>query len=70
MGYFTINPSSYDGLYDIDFLNDINAVYESEHVRVVKFPLPLVIAINGLKSVGIVAKPDMAYGNEGFEEHS
>lgn len=70
VGYFTINPSSYDGLYDIDFLNDINAVYESEHVRVVKFPLPLVIAINGLKSVGIVAKPDMAYGNEGFEEHS
>lgn len=70
VGYFTINPSSSDGLYDIDFLNDINAVYESEHVRVVKFPLPLVIAINGLKSVGIVAKPDMAYGNEGFEEHS
>ncbi len=56
VGYFTINPSSSDGLYDVDYLNSLPAVYESEDVRVVKFENPLVIGINGMKGVGVVAK--------------
>lgn len=58
VGYFTINPSSADGIYDIDYLNSLDASYESEFVRIVKFEHPLAIGINGLKGVGVVAKPN------------
>lgn len=57
VGYFTINPSSEDGIYDLDYLNSIKAEYESEFVRIVKFDQPLKIGINGRKGVGIVVKP-------------
>ncbi len=58
VGYFTINPSSADGIYDIDYLNAMPAVYESEAVRIVKFAQPLAIGINGLSGEGVVAKPN------------
>jgi hypothetical protein len=58
VGYFTINPSSHDGIYDIDYLNSMNAVYESDFVRIVKFDEPLQIGMNGLKGIGVVAKPN------------
>lgn len=59
VGYFTINPSSFDGIYDIDFLNSITPIYESQFVRIVKFASPLSIGINGLKGIGVVAKPKL-----------
>lgn len=58
VGYFTINPASNDGLYDIDYLNSMPAVFESDFVRIVKFDRPLEIGINGRKGVGVVVKPD------------
>lgn len=58
VGYFTINPSSADGIYDIDYLNSLPAEYESEYVRIVRFDAPLSIGINGRKGVGIVRKPN------------
>ena len=57
VGYFTIDTSSHDGVYDIDYLNEKPAVYESDFVRIVKFDKPLAIGINGRKGVGVVAKP-------------
>ncbi len=57
VGYFTIDTSSHDGIYDIDYLNALPAVYESDYVRIVKFDKPLAIGINGRKGVGVVAKP-------------
>ena len=57
VGYFTIDASSHDGVYDIDYLNEKPAVYESDFVRIVKFDKPLAIGINGRKGVGVVAKP-------------
>ena len=56
VGYFTINPSSNDGIYDIDYLNSLPATYESENIRIVEFSNPLTIGINGRKGVGIVKK--------------
>ena len=56
VGYFTINPSSLDGIYDVDYLNSLPASYESDDVRIVKFDKPLLIGINGMKGVGVVAK--------------
>lgn len=57
VGYFTVNPSSDDGMYDVDFLNSLPADYESDFVRIVSFDEPLLIGINGLKGQGVVAKP-------------
>lgn len=57
VGYFTINPFSHDGVYDIDMLDAMTAVFETDFIRVVKFDAPLVIGINGRKGVGVVQKP-------------
>ena len=56
VGYFTINPSSSDGIYDVDYLNSLPAAYESDDVRIVRFEKPLLIGINGMNGVGVVAK--------------
>jgi DNA-binding response OmpR family regulator len=54
-GYFTINPS-YRGFFDEQRLNDMPAVSESQHLRLVCFERPLTIKIDGRKGVGIVNK--------------
>ncbi len=56
VGYFTINPFSHDGVYDIDYLDAMPAVYETEFIRVVQFDRPLQIGINGRKGIGVVKK--------------
>jgi hypothetical protein len=58
VGYFTINPYIKDGFYDIEFLNQTQAVYEDEAIRVVHFESPVVIKIDGKKSLGILYKPE------------
>lgn len=57
VGYFTVDPAHGQGLYDVDWLNARPAAYESRFLRIVALPAPLTIAINGRKSIGIVAKP-------------
>ncbi len=56
VGYFTINPTLGDGVYDIDYLNSLPAEYESDYIRIVRFPSPLTIAINGKQGAGVVLK--------------
>ncbi|MBO4966139.1 MAG: phosphoenolpyruvate synthase [Muribaculaceae bacterium] len=58
VGYFTIDQQRGEGLCDYSYLDASPAVYESETVRIVEYPDPLMIAINGKKSAGIVSKPD------------
>lgn len=58
VGYFTVDSSAIDGkggYIDTAALDDMPAVEETEYVKVVEFEQPLVIAINGLTSTGIVA---------------
>lgn len=57
VGYFTINPYMGDGIYNVEYLNKQVPVYESEFIRHVKFKNPIVIKMDGRKSVGIVMKP-------------
>ena len=57
VGYFTIDPAAHQGFYDVDFLNSLPAVYESENIRIVEFDTPLQIGIDGKKGHGVVAKP-------------
>ena len=58
VGYFTIDAAAGQGFYDVDYLNSLPAVYESELVRIVQLPEPVAIGIDGKKGQGVVAKPD------------
>lgn len=57
VGYFTINPSSNDGFYDVDYLDSLPAEYDSQFVRIVRFASPLTIGINGRRGHGVVVRP-------------
>lgn len=54
VGYFTINAFNGEGVYDQARLNEMPAHYETEHVRHVRFPSPLNIAMDGKKKIGLV----------------
>ena len=57
VGYFTINQYIKEGFYDVDFLNSLEAVYENEHIRHIRFSNPLDIMIDGRKHKGVIMKP-------------
>lgn len=57
VGYFTVDPQGGNGYIDMDYLDGCPAEYESEHLRICRFDKPLVVAINGRKSKGLVKKP-------------
>ena len=43
---------------DEEYLNRLNAEQETDFLRVVRFERPVIVKINGKKSIGIVIKPD------------
>lgn len=57
VGYFTVDPTTHEGFYDVEYLNSLPASYESDAVRIVTFTQPLTIGINGKKGEGVVVKP-------------
>lgn len=57
VGYFTINPFINEGHYDVDYLNNMNVVYEDSFIRHVRFDSPLEIMIDGRKHKGVIMKP-------------
>jgi CheY-like chemotaxis protein len=57
IGYFTINPFIKEGFYDVDYLDSLKAVYEDEHIRHVRFEVPLEIMIDGKRHKGVIVKP-------------
>jgi len=57
VGYFTINPYINEGFYDVDYLNSLDAVYEDNFIRQVRFDQPLEIMIDGRKHKGVIIKP-------------
>lgn len=57
VGYFTVNEAKEGNICDMDYLNTMPVVEESENVKVVAFDESLVVAINGRKGIGIVLKP-------------
>lgn len=56
VGYFTINDKNGD-ICDIEYLDSMPAVYESDHLRSVRFSRQLQIGINGKTGLGIIVKP-------------
>lgn len=57
VGYFTINPFKGDGWFDEEFLNAQPAVEETEYLRHVHLKRPIVIKMDGKRSLGVVMKP-------------
>ena len=57
VGYFTINPFKGDGWFDEAFLNAQPAVEETDFLRHVRFEQPIVIKMDGKRSLGVVMKP-------------
>ncbi|MBR5297645.1 MAG: phosphoenolpyruvate synthase [Parabacteroides sp.] len=58
VGYFTVNPFKGDGWFDENFLNALPAVQETDFVRHVRFEKPIVIKMDGKRSLGVVLKPE------------
>jgi hypothetical protein len=57
VSYFTINPHINDGAFDVDFLKEQEAIFETKYVRHVRFEKPMIIKIDGRKNIGVVLKP-------------
>ncbi len=58
VGYLTINPFIDDGSYNLDFLNNREAVYEDQYVRHVRFEKPIVAKIDGKRKIAVIMKPE------------
>ncbi len=56
VGYMTINPFINDGIYDLNYLNEMQPVSEDEFIRHVHFDRPLKIMIDGRTNTGVVFK--------------
>jgi hypothetical protein len=56
-GYFTVDHKAGNGYIDEEYLASLPVESETEFLRIICFPEPLSIAINGRKSKGVVLKP-------------
>ena len=54
VGYFTVDANHGEGLFHKEMLDEMEAVEETEHVRVVRFNKPLRIMMDGKKQEGAV----------------
>lgn len=57
VGYFTVNPFKQDGWFDEGYLNKLPAEHETEFLRHVHFDKPIIIKMDGKRSLGVVMKP-------------
>ena len=57
VGYFTLNEAVEGNRCDMDYLNSLPVMQETENVKIVAFDESLVVAINGRKGLGVVLKP-------------
>jgi len=57
VGYFTVNPYINEGYYDVNYLNRLQAVYEDNYIRHVRFEKPIEIMIDGKRHRGAILKP-------------
>lgn len=64
VGYFTINPFMNDGFYDTKFLDSMEAVYENDFIRHIKFSDPLLVVIDGKNRKGVIYKPGKGNRNK------
>jgi len=56
VGYFTVNPTTGDGWFDLAYLDSLPATEETQFLRLVHFDKPITIKINGKQGLGVVLK--------------
>ena len=56
VGYFTINPFKGEGWFDESYLNQMPAIEETEYLRHVRLESPMIIKMDGKRSLGVVMK--------------
>lgn len=54
VGYLTMNPFMGDGAFDVVRLDAMEAVYESENMRHIRFPEPLYVFVDGKNNKAII----------------
>lgn len=57
VGYFNINPYTDIGFFRNDLLDAMPAMEETEYIRLIRFPRPLKIMMDGKKQEGVVQLP-------------
>jgi hypothetical protein len=57
IGYFTANPELGEGFVDWDWLGSQPVEAAEGHVRLLHFPQPLVVKMNGRQNLGVIYKP-------------
>lgn len=57
VGYLTVDASRNEGVYNIDYLDNMPSLMETEHLRLVNFERPLKIEIDGRTNKGVIYKP-------------
>lgn len=57
VGYFTVDPAAGNGFYDYAFLDSLPHIFDDGKIRVVEFPSPLEIAVNGRSGRATILKP-------------
>ncbi len=70
VGYLTINPFINDGYFDLNYLNNLEAEYENEYLRHIKFNNPLTILIDGKSNRAVIYKHgiEAKISKDSFEE--
>ena len=57
VGYFTVNPDAGDGLLDWEWLSSLPASEETEYVRHLRLPQPVLVKLSGRTGEGVILKP-------------
>lgn len=57
MCYFTITQNE-DDYYDCAYLDEQEALHETEYIRHVRFSSPLLVKVDGRKNRGVVLRGD------------
>lgn len=57
VGYFTVDENKGMGFFNKDILDEMTAVFETAHVRCVRFDSAMHIMMDGMKQEGVVMKP-------------
>ncbi|MFH1144187.1 MAG: PEP/pyruvate-binding domain-containing protein [Candidatus Eisenbacteria bacterium] len=61
IGYFTLDSRDSCAHLDHAWLNAQEAVWESEHLRHLRFPSPLAIAVDARQGLGVILKPGESF---------
>lgn len=59
VGYLTINPYQGDGRFDEATLDSLPSEHETEHIRHVRTPVPLIIKMDGRRSLARITLPSI-----------